>query len=202
MKLQVLPDGADFENSIAYHRLVLDTFLGSHILAERNGGSFSNDSRSSLERMLEFVVEYTQPNGRVLSSGQRRRLPSDLEYAIFIGSRNTIAICPGLGRYSLSSKRLHNTCRGRSRCGGGGCLAIGRALGSTQIGRTISRCIASISRIGSLCDARPDNYAFICAYLGRHRRAGKPQHNDISSFHLSIDGAEVVVDPWVLPLHA
>ena len=34
MTVQVLPDGADYESSIPYHRLVTELFLGSSRLAE------------------------------------------------------------------------------------------------------------------------------------------------------------------------
>ena len=42
-----------------------------------------------------------------------------------------------------------------------------------------------------------DNYAFICADEVGTGGLGNHKHNDISSFHLSIEGAEVVVDPGV-----
>jgi hypothetical protein len=63
MGRHVSADGVDFENSIAYHRLVLEMYAGALVLAERNGLSFPAPYRESLERMFEFVLHYTGPDG-------------------------------------------------------------------------------------------------------------------------------------------
>ncbi|MCB0162687.1 MAG: alginate lyase family protein [Anaerolineae bacterium] len=65
MVKQVYPDGVDFEASTAYHRLVTEMFLSTTLLAQLNGHNFSSAYRQRLERMLEFILHLTKPDGTV-----------------------------------------------------------------------------------------------------------------------------------------
>jgi uncharacterized heparinase superfamily protein len=60
---QVYPDGIDFEASISYHRLVTEMFLSVVILAQLNGHGFSDPFMERLEKMLDFVMYITKPDG-------------------------------------------------------------------------------------------------------------------------------------------
>lgn len=61
---QTTPDGVDFEQATAYHRLVLEAFLTSYELLRRNGEDVPAACWTRLERMCEFVQAYTKPDGR------------------------------------------------------------------------------------------------------------------------------------------
>jgi hypothetical protein len=61
---QTSADGVDFEQSTAYHRLVLEAFLTSYELLKRGGETPPAANWSRLERMCEFVHAYTKPDGR------------------------------------------------------------------------------------------------------------------------------------------
>lgn len=61
---QTTPDGVDFEQATAYHRLVLEGFLTSYELLHRTGEDVPAACRQRLERMCEFVQAYTKPDGR------------------------------------------------------------------------------------------------------------------------------------------
>jgi hypothetical protein len=63
MLKQVYSDGADFEASTSYHRLVLEMFLSTTVLALRNDHCFSPDYMSRLEKMLEFAMHLSRPDG-------------------------------------------------------------------------------------------------------------------------------------------
>ncbi len=64
MAHQVRPDGCDHEASIPYHRLVCELFLcGTQAADALCPGTLSGDYRERLERMLEFVCDYTRPDG-------------------------------------------------------------------------------------------------------------------------------------------
>ncbi|RME57492.1 hypothetical protein D6779_08585 [Candidatus Parcubacteria bacterium] len=65
MLKQVYPDGVDFEASTAYHRLVTEMFLSATLLARLNGHTFSPAYMARLERMLEFILHLTKPDGTV-----------------------------------------------------------------------------------------------------------------------------------------
>jgi uncharacterized heparinase superfamily protein len=61
---QTTPDGVDFEQATAYHRLVLEGFLTSYELLRRHGECPPDACWKRLERMCEFVQAYTKPDGR------------------------------------------------------------------------------------------------------------------------------------------
>jgi hypothetical protein len=66
---QVYPDGVNFEASTSYHRLVTEMFLSAVILAQLNGHTFSTIFMDRLEKMLEFIMTVTRPNGTVAQIG-------------------------------------------------------------------------------------------------------------------------------------
>jgi uncharacterized heparinase superfamily protein len=63
IQTQVYPDGVSYEKSISYHRLVLELFSTAAILCQRNGIRFEKSFLQRLERMFEFVLQYTRPDG-------------------------------------------------------------------------------------------------------------------------------------------
>ena len=63
MKLQVYPDGVNCEGSISYHRLVTELFLSTTLLCRKNGITFPECYMNRLEKMIEFVMYYTKPDG-------------------------------------------------------------------------------------------------------------------------------------------
>jgi len=60
---QVLEDGADFESSVPYHRLVTELFLGAARLADRGRAPLSEAYRDRLRRMVEFHLAVARPDG-------------------------------------------------------------------------------------------------------------------------------------------
>jgi hypothetical protein len=60
---QVHEDGVDIEGSIAYHRLVLEASLAAVLLLRLHGEPIPPVSWNRIERMLEFVLAYTKPDG-------------------------------------------------------------------------------------------------------------------------------------------
>ena len=61
--VQVLPDGADFESSIPYHRLVAELFLGSARLADARGEPLSAHYRARVRDMVSYLAAVTRPDG-------------------------------------------------------------------------------------------------------------------------------------------
>jgi len=62
---QVYPDGVNFEASTSYHRLATEMFLSATILASLYGYSFSSAYMKRLEKMLEFIMDLSKPDGTV-----------------------------------------------------------------------------------------------------------------------------------------
>ncbi len=63
MNVQVLPDGADYESSIPYHRLVAELFLGAARLADCQGGPLSAEYRARARQMVAYLAAVTRPDG-------------------------------------------------------------------------------------------------------------------------------------------
>jgi uncharacterized heparinase superfamily protein len=64
MEHQVREDGCDHEMSIPYHRLVCELFLcGTQAADSLLPGALPDAYRDRLDRMLEFVRDYTRPDG-------------------------------------------------------------------------------------------------------------------------------------------
>jgi uncharacterized heparinase superfamily protein len=61
--VQVLPDGADYESSIPYHRLVTELFLGAARLADCQGKPLSDDYRARVRKMVAYLAAVTRPDG-------------------------------------------------------------------------------------------------------------------------------------------
>ena len=62
---QVYPDGVNFEDLIAYHRLATELVLSVIILCKLNNILVPNNVMSLVEKMLGFVMCYTKPDGSV-----------------------------------------------------------------------------------------------------------------------------------------
>jgi uncharacterized heparinase superfamily protein len=65
MEEQVYPDGVDYEKSTGYHRLVLELFYSATILCMKNNVRFIEPYMQRLEKMFEFVLQYTRPDGSI-----------------------------------------------------------------------------------------------------------------------------------------
>ena len=69
MMTQVYPDGVNYEKSISYHRLVLELFYTATILCQKNKIPLHDAFLKRLEKMFEFVLAYTRPDGSAPAVG-------------------------------------------------------------------------------------------------------------------------------------
>jgi hypothetical protein len=63
MEVQVLADGADYESSVPYHRLVAELFLGAARLAAFTGRPLSSGFDQRLRSMIDFLAAVLRPDG-------------------------------------------------------------------------------------------------------------------------------------------
>jgi hypothetical protein len=63
METQVCPDGVNYEKSIGYHRLVLELFYTATVLCQYNKIVLGDSFMKRLEKMFEFTLAYTRPDG-------------------------------------------------------------------------------------------------------------------------------------------
>lgn len=196
MRSQVTEDGVDYENSIPYHRLVLEMLLGSSVLADRVGRSFPTDYGRSLERMLEFVQHYTRPDGRapLIGDSDDGRLqilsryfewdPQDHRYLLAVGG--TVFD------------------RADFRAASHGAPGVEEELAWLLGGEDLERPeppsppplrSASFPLGGRYVMRHGEHHAVISADEIGTGGMGNHKHNDIFSFELSVRGTPVAVDP-------
>jgi len=69
LSLQTFPDGVNKEQATSYHRFVLDFLLPIVILSRRGAISAPSQLETLLEKMLEYVMYVTTPEGHVSMIG-------------------------------------------------------------------------------------------------------------------------------------
>jgi hypothetical protein len=67
--VQVLPDGADYESSVPYHRLVAELFLASLRLGDLRQTPLSDRYRERVRDMVAFLAAVTRPDGLMPQAG-------------------------------------------------------------------------------------------------------------------------------------
>jgi hypothetical protein len=188
---QVTPDGVDFEQSTAYHRLVLEAFATSYLLLEQHGDQVPAEAWARLERMCEYVEAYTKPNGLAPLVGD-----ADDGRIQMLGTQPI-----GDHRYLLSNAALifnRPDFKARAGCfsdesfwtfGPDGVSRFRELSGS-------ARSPASVAfPDGGFYVLRSDEaHLFVdCGDVGMRGRGGHG-HNDILSFELFLNGFNVVTD--------
>lgn len=69
LSTQVLEDGTNFESAIGYHRLVLEMFGWTTLIARNNGLEFPDNYYQRLFKMFEFTAAYMDSNGNAPQIG-------------------------------------------------------------------------------------------------------------------------------------
>jgi hypothetical protein len=188
---QTTPDGVDFEQSTAYHRLVLEAFMTSYALLGRHGEPVPEECWRRLERMCEFVQAYTKPDGRVPLVGD-----ADDGRVQILGAQDIRD-----HRYLLSSAavsfRRPDFKSSAGRCweetfwlfGAGGADTFA-ALATTEKPPSST----AFSDGGFYVLRGPKTHLIVdCGEVGMSGRGGHG-HNDILSFELFFNGMNVVTD--------
>ena len=187
---QTTPDGVDFEQSTAYHRLVLEAFLTGYELLRRHGDPPPDACWHRIERMCEFVQAYTKPDGRAPLIGD-----ADDGRVQILGGQ---AI--GDHRYLLSHAAVIFE-RGDFKASAGRCweetfwlLGADAPDRFRGVRSQESPQSAAFAGAGFYVLRSPDAHLIIdCGEVGMRGRGGHG-HNDILNFELSLNGLNVVTD--------
>jgi Heparinase II/III-like protein/Heparinase II/III N-terminus len=188
---QVTDDGVDFEQSTAYHRLVLEAFATSYTLLELHGEPVPASAWTRLERMHEFVAAYTKPDGRapLIGDADDGRIQSLGTQAI---GDHRYLLSTGAVRWSrpdfkaVAGRFWHESFW---LLGPNGLDAFERVatIGSAPQSRAFSA--------GGFVVLRSDRAHVVvdCGEVGMRGRGGHG-HNDVLSFELFLNGFNVVTD--------
>jgi hypothetical protein len=188
---QTTPDGVDFEQSTAYHRLVLEAFMTSYELLRRHNQPAPDECWRRLERMCEFVQAYTKPTGRAPLIGD-----ADDGRVQILGAQ-------GISdhRYLLSSAavcfRRADFKSSADRCWEETFWLLGTRGADTFTALPASERAPSSTAFsdGGFYVLRGAETHLIvdCGEVGMRGRGGHG-HNDILSFELFLNGMNVVTD--------
>ena len=188
---QTTADGVDFEQSTAYHRLVLEAFLTSYLMLRQHGEDPPGACWKRLERMCEFVEAYTKPDGRAPLIGDA----DDGRVQILGAQQNNDH------RYLLSSAAIIFG-RGDFKVSAGRCWEETFWLLGADAPDRLRRLPCGSAERGSIAFAEggfyvlrtPQAHLVIdCGEVGFGGRGGHG-HNDILSFELFLNGFNVVTD--------
>jgi len=188
---QVFEDGVDFEQSVAYHRLVLEAFLEGLLLLRLRQERIPEDVWKRLEAMHEFVLGYLKPDGRApligdSDDGRMHKLgfqaPNDHRYLLATG-----AVLFGRGDFKRAADRLWEETFWLLGPG-----AIDRFDALPDEPRSLpSRAFPAGGFY--VMRALATHVIIDCGAVGT-RGLGGHGHNDILSFELYLNGVNVVTD--------
>lgn len=192
MDRQVYPDGVNWEKSISYHRLVLEFFYTSAVLLSICKVKLPHSFMSRLEKMFEYTMHYTRPDGSVpnVGDGDDGRLfrfsmtdeITDHRHALSVGAilfeRSDFKAAAG--KFSQDALWLFG----------------GEGFEKHQLLKPPAHALTSRAfPVGATYIMRSDRaHLFVDADdIGIRGRSGHG-HNDVLSFELWAEGAPLIVD--------
>jgi uncharacterized heparinase superfamily protein len=191
IELQLLPDGVDFEKSLAYHRLVTELFLIALVAMRRRGAPVAVAVEDRLRAACRYSAACLRPDGMVPNIGD-----NDGGRALWFDPADSRDHRPLIGTAAAAFSD------GTLKAAGGRMPAtlpwlLGRA-GIEQWERLpaeSSRGTKYFAAGGVITSRWEDNYLWFDAGEVGQAGLGGHGHNDLLSFELVLNGAAVVVDP-------
>lgn len=192
--VQTLPDGADFEASIPYHRLASEILLAAALVLERRGRDAA-PLRAHLRRRADYAAHYTKPgglapqigdndDGRFLLLGDHRADRRD--HRGFLACAAVLLEDPAL--LQLAGERCEEAIWMH------GPAAVERLAGRAP-GSAARVTSALFPRAGAAILRGGGFYVhFEAGPVGQGGHGGHA-HNDTLSFEVQAEGVDLIVDP-------
>lgn len=193
IRKQVLDDGADFESSVPYHRLVLELSLSAARLAAFRNTPFSESYHDKLRKMTEFLIDVMRQDGLMPVVGDT----DDGRAHIFTkyGGWN-----PQDGRHVLAPAAMFLGESDWLKYAGEEGLweAAWWGFDITQISRE-SEPLPPVARLfpdaGLAVYRKGGDYLLITNSVVGTKGFGNHKHNDQLSFEYHAEGTPLIVDP-------
>lgn len=189
--VQILADGADFESSVPYHRLVAELFMGSWRLAELQGRPLSAHYRERLCDMVTYLVGVMRPDGLMpqLGDADDGRLHVFTDYAVWkrqdarhlIGAAGAIFARPDWSALAGSDGAWEAGWWGRP------------ADPPVQVSPPDN--VKLYADAGAFIARRNGNYLLVTNAKVGTKGFGNHKHNDQLGFELHVAGTPLIVDP-------
>jgi hypothetical protein len=189
MDKQVLDDGADYEASTGYHRLVLELFLYPFIAARANRIEIDEKYWMKLRAMLDYVRAYLRPDGRApligdTDSGQvlpiSKRAADDHAYVLALGA--VVFNEPRFKQKQMPEELLWML----------GADGVNKYESLPEISEKIGS--QAFVEAGTYIMREDDLYLLFNASGNGVKGRGSHGHNDALSFELSACGCAFIVD--------
>jgi hypothetical protein len=193
MGVQVLEDGADFESSVPYHRLVSELFLGCAAVARQSGIPFPDALLIRIGKMAEFLASVLRPDGMMPQLGDADDgrmhvftvfgdwMPQDGRHLLAAAAH--ILDMPELGRYS----------------GDDGAWEAFWWGGEVPSAEVRADPLPAVDRLfphaGIAVHRSPMCYLAVTNGIVGTRGFGNHKHNDLLGFEYHDRGVPVLVDP-------
>jgi hypothetical protein len=195
--IQVLKDGADFESSVPYHRLVTELFLAPARLGDLIGEPLSANYRSRVREMIAYLASVIRPDGLMpqvgdaddgrlhVFTGYGSTSPQDPAHlfgpaAVMFDEPSWLALAGSAGAWEaawwgLQVDEAEERQRPSAACESGSRLFQAAGVAAMRTG-TASYLLVTNGVVGT-------------NGFGNHK------HNDQLSFEYHCDGVPLVVDP-------
>jgi uncharacterized heparinase superfamily protein len=196
MRVQVLPDGADFESSVPYHRLVTELFLAGARLAQLTGSPMSDSYLQSLTRMVDFLVAVTRPDGLLPQVGDADdgRLHVFTDYGDWKPQDGRHVVAPAACMFRNAEWLTTIDEAGAWEAAWWGFDVDECRLASAVQAPRLDR--AKLFGDSGIAVSRSDgNYLLVTNGRVGTKGFGNHKHNDLLSFEFHANGQPLIVDP-------
>ncbi|WP_438349868.1 alginate lyase family protein [Paenibacillus sp. FA6] len=191
MFVQVNNDGTNYEASTSYHRLVAECFLLTTVVCSHNHMTFTKEYMQRLERMFEYMMHMTKPNGRfpIIGDADDGRLLIVSRYGNWIRNdgRHLLTIAGEL--FDRDDFRFY--AQGEEE----NSLWITGSM-KTEVAPPVEKLQSISFQDGGYFILRNSRtFCHIrCGEMSFHGH-GAHSHNDQLSFELQLDGHDFIIDP-------
>jgi hypothetical protein len=198
MAVQVLPDGADYESSIPYHRLVTELFLGAARVAEFASMPLADALLSRLQQMVDFLQQVLRPDGLMPQVGDaddgRLHVLSGYGTRPHQDPRHLFA--PAACLFQRADWMQAADAWGEWEAAWWGYPAAARPLQSAAAPvHEAGASVREFADAGLTVMRRGGNYLIITNGIVGTGGFGNHKHNDVLGFEYHVAGRPVLVDP-------
>lgn len=191
IQTQVLADGADFESSVPYHRLVTEMFLASARLADFQDRPLSDTYRNRLAQMVDYHHSILRPDGCMpqLGDADDGRLHIFTEYGRWNPQDGRHLLVPATAILSNKEWLRDADERGRWEATWWGILKPAKTVARPRSGWR------HFPEAGVTCSVGPQHYLAVTNARVGTEGFGNHKHNDQLSFEFHGGGVPWIVDP-------
>jgi len=192
MTVQVLADGADYESSVPYHRLVAELFLGGARVADAAGRPMSAEYISRLRDMASYLAAVTRPDGLMPQIGDaddgRVQVFSDYAQSTPQDARHLLAAAGAMFGNAEWIAMAGDVAEWESTWWGVPVKALDPAETAPPVTRLFPDAGVAVVRADAV-------YLVVTNGVVGTKGFGNHKHNDQLSFEFHAGGAPLVVDP-------